>query len=63
LVRKACAVAVAGDKPLIEVLAKLAKDSVKTDAVDWQKLAEPSNYLGETKKIIGEILQRAKTLF
>lgn len=63
LVRKACAVAVAEDKPLIEVLAKLAKDSVKKDAVDWQKLAEPSNYLGETKKIIGEILQRAKTLF
>ena len=63
LVRKACAVAVAEDKPLIEVLAKLAKDSVKKDAVDWRRLAEPSNYLGETKKIIGEVLRRAKTLF
>ena len=63
LVKKACAVAVAKDKPLIGVIRNLTKDSVKRDAIDWQSLAEPSNYLGETKTIIDEVLQKAKTLF
>ena len=52
LVKKACAVAVAQDKPLIKVIEKLANDSVKKGEVDWKALAEPKNYLGETKKII-----------
>ena len=63
LVKKACAVAVAKDKPLIGVIKNLTKDSVKKDAIDWQGLAQPSNYLGETKTIIDEVLQKAKTFF
>jgi len=62
LVKKACAVAVAEDKPLIEAIEKLAKDSVKEGAVDWQMLAEPANYLGETETIISQVLQQAKKI-
>jgi 3-carboxy-cis,cis-muconate cycloisomerase len=63
LVKKACAVAVVEDKPLIDVIEKLADDSVKKNAVDWKALAEPKNYLGETNNIINAVLQKTKTLF
>ena len=62
LVKKACAVAVSEDKPLVEVIKKLAKDSVEKDAVDWQRLADPANYLGETATILSQVLQQAKKI-
>ena len=62
LVKKACAVAVSEDKPLVEVIKKLAKDSVEKDAVDWQRLADPVNYLGETATILSQVLQQAKKI-
>jgi 3-carboxy-cis,cis-muconate cycloisomerase len=60
LVKKACAAAIAENKPLIEVVKKLAGGSVTNGGIDWQALADPKNYLGETKKFISEVLQRAK---
>ena len=62
LVKKACAVAVAENRPLIEIVKKLANDSIKKGAVDWQRLAEPANYLGETQTIINQVLQKAKKI-
>jgi 3-carboxy-cis,cis-muconate cycloisomerase len=62
LVKKACAIAVSERKPLIEVVKKLANASVKKGAVDWQALAEPKNYLGDTEKSINRVLQRAKKI-
>ncbi len=62
LVKKACGVAVSENKPLIEVVKELAGDSVKPGAVDWQALAKPENYLGETEKIIDQVLQQALKL-
>jgi 3-carboxy-cis,cis-muconate cycloisomerase len=59
LVKKACAVAVRDNKPLIGVVKDLAGDSVKPGAVDWQALAKPENYLGETEKIIDRVLKVA----
>lgn len=59
LVRKACGAAVAENRPLIEVVRQLAGSSVKKAAVDWQALAEPMNYLGETEEIIRQVLQQA----
>ena len=62
LVKKACAVAVAENKPLIEVVKKMANPSVKKGEIDWPSLAEPKNYLGETKNIISDVLERAKKI-
>jgi 3-carboxy-cis,cis-muconate cycloisomerase len=59
LVKKACAVAVTENKSLIDVVKNLAGDSVKEGEVDWQALAKPDNYLGETEKIIDRVLKSA----
>jgi len=62
LVKKACAVAIAENQPLIEVVKRSVGSEVPVDAVDWDALANPANYLGEAKKIIDRVLQRAKNL-
>ncbi|MPZ78178.1 MAG: 3-carboxy-cis,cis-muconate cycloisomerase, partial [Deltaproteobacteria bacterium] len=62
LVKKACAAAIAENQPLIEVVKRSAGSEVPIDAVDWDALANPANYLGEAEKIIDQILQRAKNL-
>ncbi len=54
--------AVSENKPLIEVVKRLAGDSVKKVEVDWQALADPGNYLGETEKIIDRVLKEAEKL-
>jgi 3-carboxy-cis,cis-muconate cycloisomerase len=63
LVKKACGVAVSENRRLIEVVEKLAGDSVKPGAVDWQALAKPGNYLGDAEKIIDRVLKRAEKFF
>jgi 3-carboxy-cis,cis-muconate cycloisomerase len=62
LVKRACAVAVAEGKPLVDVVKKLAAGTVPARAVDWQALAAPENYLGETDKIIDRVLKSANHL-
>ena len=61
LVKKACGIAVSEKKPLIDVVKNLAGDSVQPEAVDWQALAQPENYLGETEKFIDQVCQSAET--
>jgi 3-carboxy-cis,cis-muconate cycloisomerase len=58
LVKKACGIAVSDNKSLIDVVRNLAGDSVTS--IDWQALARPENYLGETEKMIDQVLQLAK---
>ena len=57
LVKKACAVAVSENKSLIDIVKQLAGDSAPS--VDWQALAKPHNYLGETDNIIDRVLKDA----
>ncbi|MGH7886668.1 MAG: 3-carboxy-cis,cis-muconate cycloisomerase [Candidatus Binatia bacterium] len=59
LVKQACGVAVGENRPLIDVVKELAADSIEPGAVDWQALAQPENYLGETEKIIDQVLKSA----
>jgi 3-carboxy-cis,cis-muconate cycloisomerase len=59
LVKKACGVAAAENRPLIEIVRELAGDSIDKSAVDWQALARPENYLGESEKIIDKTLKSA----
>jgi len=60
LVKKACGTAVGESRPLIDVVKELAGDSIKSGAVDWQALAKPENYLGETEKFIDRVLKSAE---
>jgi 3-carboxy-cis,cis-muconate cycloisomerase len=62
LVRKACAVAVSQNKPLIEVVETFAAHTVKKGEIDWQALAKSENYLGQTQKMIDTVLQRARNI-
>jgi 3-carboxy-cis,cis-muconate cycloisomerase len=60
LVKNACAIAISEARPLIDVVKETATGA--RGAVDWQALADPANYLGETEKIIDGILERANEL-
>ena len=63
LVKRACGAAVSENKPLIEVVKRLAGDSVKKGEIDWQALAEPRNYLGATEEIIDRVRKSAEKFF
>jgi 3-carboxy-cis,cis-muconate cycloisomerase len=59
LVKKACGVAAAEGKPLIGVVRNSAAGIIADEAIDWQALAAPENYLGETERIIDRVLKSA----
>jgi 3-carboxy-cis,cis-muconate cycloisomerase len=61
LVKTACGNAVSQGKPLIDVIKEMA--TLPDGIVDWEALCNPTNYLGETEKIIDGVWQRAKKLF
>ena len=60
LVKNACAIAISEARPLIDVIKEMATGARGT--VDWQALANPANYLGETEKIVDSVLDRANEL-
>jgi 3-carboxy-cis,cis-muconate cycloisomerase len=60
LVKNACAIAISEARPLIDVVKEMATGA--RGAVDWQAMADPANYLGETEKIIDGVLERANQL-
>jgi 3-carboxy-cis,cis-muconate cycloisomerase len=62
LVKRACAVAVSENKPLIEAVERLAGQAIKKGDVDWQALAKSENYLGAAQKMIDAVVQRARKL-
>ena len=62
LVKKACRRAVAENKPLIEIVKRLAQAEGVDSAVDWQSLNKPENYIGESNKIIDRVLEQANKL-
>jgi 3-carboxy-cis,cis-muconate cycloisomerase len=60
LLKRACGIAVSEERHLINVIKEMV--AVPDGTVDWQALANPANYLGETNKIIDGVLQRANQL-
>jgi 3-carboxy-cis,cis-muconate cycloisomerase len=62
LVKKACGAAVGENRRLIDVVKELAQDKVADGAVNWQALAKPENYLGETEKFIDRVLESAERI-
>ena len=62
LVKQACAAAVAEHTPLIEVVERLAAGQISGAQIDWAALARPENYLGETQKMIDQVIEGAEKL-
>jgi 3-carboxy-cis,cis-muconate cycloisomerase len=62
LLKKACSIASAEEKPLIAVVRDLAEDAVPDGSIDWQALSDPANYLGETQQLIDGVLESANKL-
>jgi 3-carboxy-cis,cis-muconate cycloisomerase len=62
LVKQACVAAVAENKPLIEAVRGLAQGDIADGAVDWQKLAQPANYLGQADQMIDAVLASVKRI-
>lgn len=62
LVKRACGVALAEDKPLIEIVRRLAEGRIAGGAVDWQKLAQPENYLGQAEQMVDAVLKDARRI-
>ena len=62
LVKEACALATAEDRPFIEVVARLAKNRHDQSGIDWPAIAEPKNYLGEANRLLASVLKKAKAL-
>jgi 3-carboxy-cis,cis-muconate cycloisomerase len=59
LVKKACAMAIAKNRHLIEVVKDLAADEVNPSEIDWQALAKPENYLGAAGQMIDRVRESA----
>jgi 3-carboxy-cis,cis-muconate cycloisomerase len=62
LVKKACGVAAAEKRSLIDAVKHLAAGLADGAEVDWQTLAQPESYLGAAEKIIGRVLDGANKL-
>jgi 3-carboxy-cis,cis-muconate cycloisomerase len=62
IVKKACQEAVAENKPLVEVVRRLAQGEVADGTIDWQRLSKPENYLGETQAIIDGVIESTNRL-
>jgi len=59
LVKKACAVAAADNRALIDVVRQAVGEIAPQSQIDWQALADPANYLGQTGYFIDRVLEEA----
>ena len=63
LVKKACGIAVAQQRSLIEVVRQLFGQTAPDNQIDWEALARPANYLGQTQHFIDCVREYARRLF
>jgi 3-carboxy-cis,cis-muconate cycloisomerase len=59
-VRDAALTAAKDGRDLVDAVREAVAADIPADAIDWDRLADPSNYLGETEKIIDRIVARAR---
>ncbi|MGH7844308.1 MAG: 3-carboxy-cis,cis-muconate cycloisomerase [Candidatus Binatia bacterium] len=62
-VKQACRLAASEGKCLVDVVRDLIGNTIPDGSIDWKRLADPANYLGETQRMIDRVLQRAALLF
>ena len=61
-VRDAAFIAARDGRALADVVREAVGDDIAADAIDWDRLADPANYLGETDRIIDRVVARARRL-
>jgi 3-carboxy-cis,cis-muconate cycloisomerase len=62
LVKQACGVAAAEGRSLIEVVRQKHSETAPQNKIDWDALAKPENYLGQTQRFIDCVLEQDKRL-
>jgi len=62
LVKGACEVAVAKDLSLIDVVRQQFGAIAPQNKIDWEALAKPENYLGQTEHFIDRVLEQVKNI-
>ena len=62
LVKQACGVAVSENRSLIDVVRQNFGELAPKNKIDWEALAKPENYLGQTQHFIDRVLEQAKSL-
>jgi len=60
LVTQACGVAAAEGRSLIEVVREQFDETAPQNKIDWEALAKPENYLGQSQRFIDRVLDEAK---
>jgi 3-carboxy-cis,cis-muconate cycloisomerase len=60
LVKKACGVAAAENRSLIEVVKLQFGETAPQNKINWDALAKPENYLGQTQRFIDRVLEQVK---
>lgn len=60
LVKQACGVAASENRSLIDVVRHKFGEIAPKNKIDWEALAKPENYLGQTEHFIDRVLEQAK---
>ena len=60
LVKQACGVAAAENRSLIEVVKQQFGETAPQNNIDWEALAKPENYLGQTRRFIDRVLEQVR---
>jgi 3-carboxy-cis,cis-muconate cycloisomerase len=58
LVKQACGIAAAENRSLIGVVRQKFSEIAPINKIDWEALAEPGNYLGQTEHFINRVLEK-----
>ncbi len=63
VVEHACALAIAGQRPLVDALAEEPRVIAHLDRAALQRLMEPDSYLGEAQAVVDRVVAQARTVF
>ena len=62
LVKQACGIAASENQSMIDVVRHKIGEIAPKNKIDWEALAKPENYLGQTGHFIDRVLEQAKTV-
>lgn len=60
LVKEACGLAAFEERSLIDVVKQQFREIAPKNKIDWEALAKPENYLGQTQRFIDRVLEQVK---
>jgi len=62
LVKQACVIATSENQSLIDVVRQKFSEIAPKNKIDWEALAKPENYLGQTEYFIDCVLEQARNI-